>query len=99
MARAGFGFKVEGLAQVVRDLQAIGLQVDDLKDAFSAIAAAGARAAAGFVHSQSGRLAGGLRGNTAKGKAGVTAGSAAAEPNASPQNYSREASNSRGQDF
>jgi len=99
MARAGFGFKVEGLAQVVRDLQAIGLEVDDLKDAFSAIAAEGARVAAGFVHSQSGRLAGSLRGNKAKGKAVVTAGSAAAVPYAGPQNYGWKARNIRGQGF
>src|SRR5215207_5152 len=98
MARAGFGFKVEGLAEVVRALLAIGLEVDDLKDAFSAIAAEGARVAAGFVHSRSGRLAGTLRGNRAKSKAVVTAGRAAV-PYAGPQNYGWSARNIVGQGF
>ena len=35
-------FKVTGLREVVRDLEAIGVEVEDLKDAFGAIAAEGA---------------------------------------------------------
>lgn len=81
------GFKVEGLNAVIRDLQAIGVEVDDLKDAFSRIAAEGAQVAAGYVRSRSGALAGSVRGNRAKSKAVVAAGSARAVPYAGPQNY------------
>lgn len=80
------GFQVEGLSGVVRDLKAIGVEVDDLKDAFSKIAAEGARRAAAHAPRQSGRLAGSLRGNRAQSKAVVTAG-AAAVPYAGPVNY------------
>lgn len=86
VARAMFGFKVEGLRQMVRDLEAMGVEVEDLKDAFSAIASEGARVAAGFVHSRSGTLAGSLRGNRAKGKAVIAAGGARVSY-AGPQNY------------
>jgi hypothetical protein len=75
MARASAGgVRVEGLNAVVRALLAIGLDVEDLKDAFGSIAAEGARIAAGFVHSRSGRLAGTLRGNRARNKAVIVAG-------------------------
>ena len=81
------GFKVTGLREVVRDLQRIGLDVDDLKGAFSRIAAEGARVASGFVRSRSGALAGSVRGNRAKSKAVVAAGSARAVPYSGVQNY------------
>ena len=80
------GFKVEGLNQVVRDLQAIGADVDDLKDAFAGIASEGARVAVGFTPTRTGRLAGSTRGNRAKSKAVVTQGRAAV-PYAGPINY------------
>ncbi len=48
--------RVEGLNRVVRDLQALGLDVDDLKDAFSGIASEGARLAAAFAPRRSGAL-------------------------------------------
>lgn len=70
------GVRVEGLNQLVRDLQALGLDVDDLKGAFGPIAAEGARLASGFAPKRSGRLAGTIRGNKAKNKAVVTAGRA-----------------------
>lgn len=81
-----FGFRVEGLSRVVRDLQGLGLEVDDLKDAFSKIAARGAVVMAGFTPKRSGRLAGSVRGNRAKSKAVVAAGRAAV-PYAGPINY------------
>lgn len=75
MARAtGGGVRVTGLNAVVRALLEIGLDVDDLKDAFSSISREGARIAAGFVHSRTGKLAGTLRGNRAKNKAVIVAG-------------------------
>lgn len=80
------GFQVEGLSRVVRDLKAIGVEVDDLKDAFAKIAAEGARKAAAAAPRRSGRLAGSLRGNRAQSKAVVTAGTAAV-PYAGPVNY------------
>jgi hypothetical protein len=70
------GFKVEGLTKVVRDLQSLGLEVDDLKDAFSEIAREGAQVAAGFAPKRSGALAASVRGNRAKSKAVVSAGRA-----------------------
>lgn len=92
------GTKVTGVSAVVRDLLAIGLEVEDLKDAFSAIAAMGARIAAGAVHSRTGRLAGDVRGNRARGKAVVTAGRASV-PYAGVQNYGWPARNIRAQGF
>lgn len=80
------GFKVEGLSRVVRDLKALGLEVDDLKGAFSKIAAEGASVAAGFAPKRSGRLAGSIRGNRAQSKAVITAGRASV-PYAGPINY------------
>lgn len=80
------GFKVEGLNAVVRALQQTGLEVDDLKDAFSRIAKEGAHAAALFAPKRSGRLAGDIRGNRAKSKAVVAAGRASV-PYAGPINY------------
>ena len=85
MATTG-GFKVEGLSKVVRDLTAMGLEVEDLKDAFAPIAAQGAQVAAGFAPRRTGRLAGDIRGNRAKSKAVVTAGRASV-PYAGVVNY------------
>lgn len=80
------GFKVQGLTQVVRALQEMGLDVDDLKDAFSKIAADAAQTAASFAPRKSGRLAADIRGNRAKSKAVVTAGRTSV-PYAGPINY------------
>lgn len=80
------GFKVEGLSRVVRSLKALGLDVDDLKDAFSKIAAKGATTAQGYAPKRSGRLSGSIRGNRAQSKAVVTAGRASI-PYAGPINY------------
>jgi hypothetical protein len=70
------GVRITGLNKVVRQLQELGLELDDLKDAFGSLAQQGARLAAGFVHSRTGRLAGTIRGNRAKNKAVVIAGRA-----------------------
>lgn len=80
------GFKVEGLTQVVRALQQMGVDVDDLKDAFAKIADDAAQAASSFAPRKSGRLAGDIRGNRAKSKAVVTAGRTSV-PYAGPINY------------
>jgi len=80
------GVRVEGLNRLVRDLQALGLEVDDLKDAFGEIAAAGADLAAGFAPRRTGALAASVRGNRAKAKAVVSSGKTRV-PYAGPINY------------
>lgn len=92
------GFKVEGLNRVVRDLQAIGVEVEDLKAAFSKLAEEGARRASAHVRSKSGRLAADVRGNRAKSKAVVIAGRAKV-PYAGPINYGWPARNIAAQGF
>lgn len=82
----GGGVRVEGLKQVVRDLEALGLDVSDLKAAFAVIAAEGARRAAQLAPHKSGRLSGNVRGNRAKAKAVVTVGGATV-PYAGAINY------------
>lgn len=94
----GGGARVEGLREVVRGLEKLGLSVDDLKDAFAPIADEGARIAAGFVRSRSGKLAGTLRGNRAKSKAVITAGRASV-PYAGAQNYGWQRRNITAQGF
>lgn len=95
---AGGGVRIEGLREVVRGLEKLGLEVDDLKGAFGPIAEEGARTAAGFVRSRSGALAGTLRGNRAKSKAVITAGRATVKY-AGAQNYGWEKRNISAQGF
>lgn len=92
------GFRVEGLSSVVRGLQDLGVEVEDLKDAFAAIAAQAAQVAASAAPSESGALRGSLRGNRAKGKAVVTAGRSAV-PYAGPINYGWPTRNIEGAGF
>ncbi len=80
------GFTVQGVTAVVRDLQALGLGVDDLKDAFSSLASEGAEIAASHAPNLTGRLRGSVRGNRAKSKAVVIAGRSAV-PYAAAINY------------
>lgn len=70
------GVRVEGLNKLIRDLVALGVEVDDLKDAFSAISREASDAASSFAPKRTGRLAGTIRGNRAKNKAVVSAGRA-----------------------
>ena len=80
------GFEVQGLNQVVRDLEAVGVEIEDLKDAFQEISTQGAQVAASFAPEKSGALRDDIRGNRAKNKAVITAGRARL-PYAGPQNY------------
>lgn len=96
MARSGF--HVEGLREVVRDLQALGVEVDDLKDAFQALSVEGASIARAEIPVRSGKLAASVRGNRAKGKATVTAGRATVRY-AGPINYGWEDRNIEAQGF
>ena len=86
------GLRVTGLTQVVRALKDIGLDVDDLKDAFSAIAKEAAERASSHASKRSGRLAGDIRGNRAQSKATVTAGRSSV-PYAGAINYGWPARN------
>lgn len=89
---------VTGLREAVRDLEKLGVDLDDLKDAFAAIASQGAEEAARFVRSRSGRLAASVRGNRAKGRAVITAGRATVRY-AGPVNYGWKRRHIRGQGF
>jgi hypothetical protein len=70
------GVRVEGLNALVRDLQKLGLDVEDLKEAFGDISSEAASLASSFAPKRSGALAGTVRGNRAKNKAIVSAGRA-----------------------
>ncbi len=86
MARTSTSLRVEGLNGVIRALIAMGLEVDDLKDAFSKIARFGEVEASRLAPRRTGRLAADVRGNRAKNKAVVAAGRASV-PYAGPINY------------
>lgn len=92
------GVRIDGLNKVVRALQELGLELDDIKGAFSELAQQGARIAAHFVDSRSGRLASTVRGNRAKNKAVITAGRAKVKY-AGVQNYGWPKKNIRAQQF
>jgi len=70
----GGGVRVDGLNRTVRDLQSLGLEVDDLKEAFGDLSAEGAQLASSFAPQVSGDLSRTIRGNRAKNKAVITAG-------------------------
>lgn len=81
------GVRVEGLAKAVRQLKALGLDIDDLKGAFSKIAAEGVDAVLKHTpRGETGNLAASVRGNRAQSKAVVRAGKAAVKY-AGPVNY------------
>lgn len=80
------GVRIEGLSKAVRNLKALGLDVEDLKGAFSRIAAEAAQRVTRHVPHRSGRLAASVRGNRAQSKAVVTIGRASV-PYAGPINY------------
>lgn len=80
------GVQVTGLNKLTRDLQTLGLELDDLKDAFGKIAAQGAGVASSFAPKRTGALQKSVRGNRAKNKAIVAAGRARVKY-AGPVNY------------
>lgn len=80
------GVRVEGLTKVTRALKGLGLEVDDLKDAFATIAREATEVIARKAPHKSGRLASTVRGNRAQNKAVVRAGKSAV-PYAGPINY------------
>lgn len=87
------GVKVSGLTAVTRALLEIGLEVEDLKDAFSSIADEGARLVSSLAPvGPTGRLAGDARGNRARSSAHVAVGRASV-PYAGPINFGWAAHN------
>lgn len=82
--------QIEGLNRYIRELQGLGLDLDDLKGAFAGIARKGALLAARFAPRRTGALAASIRGNRAKNKAIVYAGRARV-PYAGPINYGWQA--------
>lgn len=87
MARREYtSISIDGLNAVVRDLLAMGLLVEDLKDAFSEIARFGVVVAERHAPRRTGRLAGDIRANRARNKATVAAGRSSL-PYAGPINY------------
>ena len=96
---AGGGVRVEGLNAITRGLIQMGLDVEDLKDAFGSIAEQGARLAAEFAPHRTGRLARAVRGNRSKNKAIVRAGLRSTTPYAGVINYGWPAHNIRASEF
>lgn len=77
---------VSGLRETIRGLETLGVELDDLKDVFGGIAREAAEIIADAAPSKSGRLRASVRGNRAKNKATVQAGSARVRY-AAPVNY------------
>lgn len=80
--------RVEGLREVLRDLERFGVSTDDLRDAFGAIAGDVAAEAGQLVRRKTGALAATIRPGRAKNKAIVRAGTAGV-PYAGVVNYHR----------
>ena len=90
--------RVEGLNDIVRRLQDLGADVDDLKDVMARISTEGAHVLQGYVPVKSGKLRASARGNRAKGKAVVTVGRSTV-PYAAPINYGWPARGIEAADF
>ncbi len=86
MARES-GVRVEGLRETVRRLEALGVDVQDLKDAFGAISAEVVAEASALVKVKTGRAKGSIRAAKTKNKAVVRAGSPSRAPHAGVLNY------------
>lgn len=67
---------VTGLKETVKNLERLGVEVDDLKDVFSALAREAAEINQNAAPRRSGKLQASVRGNRAKNKAVVSAGGA-----------------------
>lgn len=78
---------VAGLRETTRAMEKAGVDVEELKDAMGAVAAEAADVMQGYVPvGRTGKLRGTVRGNRAKGRAIVTAGTARV-PYAGPIQY------------
>lgn len=81
------GVQITGLRQVVRDLERLGVDVEDLKEAFGQISGQVVAKANQIVPHDSGRLAASIRPARTKNKAVVRAGTAGRTPYAGVINY------------
>lgn len=79
--------QVTGLRELIRDLQRLGIEVSDLKEAMGKISDKAASLAKSFAPRKSGALAESLRASKAKGKAVVTGGRGKSRDYARVQNY------------
>lgn len=80
------GLQITGLREAIRDLEKLGVSVQDLKDAFGQISDQVVSEAGRIVPVQSGKLAGSIRPARTKNKAVVRAGSSSV-PYAGVINY------------
>lgn len=85
---SGGGLHVTGLKQLVRDLEQLGINADDLKAAFRRIGTIVAAEGVSRINSKSGALAATVRPSNTKNKASVRAGSKAV-PYAGVYHYGR----------
>lgn len=92
------GIKVQGLRETVRSLERMGVDVQDLKAAFSAISREVASEATGIVRVASGAARNSIRIANTKNKAVVRAGSARV-PYAGVLNYGWPARGIEGDEF
>lgn len=90
--------RVTGVREFVEACQRLGVSMDDLRAAFSAVAAAGASTAAAYAPKRTGTLASNVRGSHAAKKAVVRAGGALV-PYAGPINYGWIARGIKGDGF
>lgn len=67
--------RVDGLNRLVRDMTAMGVEIADLKLVFGDLASRGANLASSLAPTRSGKLAASVKGNKAKNKAVIVAGS------------------------
>ncbi len=90
--------RIDGLNELVRDLEKAGVQVADLRAAFGDIAQEARTLAAGFAPRRSGRLVSSIRASTGKNYATVRAGGSRV-PYAAPINYGWAKRNIQGAGF
>lgn len=95
---AGTDIRVHGLAAAVRELERLGVDLQDLKAAFAQIATEAVPTYRRFTPRRSGRLAGNYRSSKTKNRVQLIVGSAAV-PYAKPINYGWPARNIRAADF
>lgn len=93
---AAVSVQVDGLRELVHDLEKVGVELEDLKDVFGTIAEFAADTAEPFVPYRSGALRSSTRGNRAKNKAVVMFGRGKTSKYVAPILYGWPARNIRG---
>lgn len=92
------GTKITGAKELIRNLEKLGIDVSDLKVAFTDIARRSADIAASLAPKRTGRLAKSIRGSKTKNRATVAAGSKRV-PYAGPVAFGWPARNIKPQNF